>query len=210
MAIPLGDLCYMKILIIGGSGTIGKKVAAAFAHKHELIIAGRNSGDINVDISSAASIKGMFELTGKVDACICTAGTGYYGPFETMTQEHVLPGIGNKLIGQINLVLIGKDYLNEGGSFTLTSGIAAQHPAKNGACVAMINGAVNSFALAAAQELKQDKRINVVSPGLVEDSKDRYGAFFPGYNLVPMSKLVNAYILSVEGAVNGRILKVYS
>jgi hypothetical protein len=44
----------------------------------------------------------------------------------------------------------------------------------------------------------------------VEDSFERYGAFFPGYNLVPMAKLVNAYILSVEGAVNGRILKVYS
>jgi hypothetical protein len=74
----------------------------------------------------------------------------------------------------------------------------------------MINGAVNSFVLAASQELKNDQRINAVSPGLVEDSKERFGAFFPGYNLVPMEKLVNAYMLSVEGAVNGHILKVYS
>jgi NAD(P)-dependent dehydrogenase (short-subunit alcohol dehydrogenase family) len=74
----------------------------------------------------------------------------------------------------------------------------------------MLNGAVNSFVLAAAQELKKDQRINVVSPGLVEDSKERYGAMFPGYNLAPMEKVVNAYILSVEGAVNGKILKVYS
>ncbi|MBA4168344.1 MAG: hypothetical protein H0X41_12525 [Chitinophagaceae bacterium] len=49
-----------------------------------------------------------------------------------------------------------------------------------------------------------------MSPGLAEDSKERYGAFFPGYNLVPMDKLVNAFILSIEGAVNGKILKVYS
>jgi len=200
----------MKILLIGGQGTIGKKVTAAFATRHELIIAGRTSGDIQVDISSAASIERMFKNTGRIDACVCMAGTGYYGPFATMTEQDMTPGIQGKLMGQINLVLIGKDYLTEGGSFTLTSGIAAEHPAPNGGCVAMINGAVNSFVLAAAQELKQDKRINAVSPGLVEDSKERYGALFPGYNLVPMQKLVNAYTLSVDGAVNGKILKVYS
>jgi hypothetical protein len=57
--------------------------------------------------------------------------------------------------------------------------------------------------------LKGDKRINAVSPGLVEDSYERYGVFFPGYDLVPMGKVVNAYILSVEGAITGKILKVY-
>jgi len=201
----------MKILLIGGHGTIGKRIATAFSSRgHEVIVAGRNSGTVQVDITSPASIKAMYTTVGNIDACICTAGTGYYGPFDTMTTEMMLPGLQGKLLGQVNLVLIGKDYLNPGGSFTLTSGIAAEHPARNGTCVAMINAAVNSFVLGAAQEMKQERRINAVSPGLVEDSKDRYGAFFPGYNLVPMDKLANAYILSTEGAVNGRILKVYS
>ncbi|RFM27805.1 short chain dehydrogenase [Deminuibacter soli] len=200
----------MKIVLIGGTGTIGKRVAAALAPGNELIIAGRNSGDIQVDIASAASIENMFRELVTVDACICTAGTGYYGDFHTMTQEHMMPGIGNKLLGQVNLVLIGKNYLSEGGSFTLTSGIAAEHPARNGATVAMLNGAVNSFVLAASQELKKDQRINVVSPGLVADSRERYGALFPGYNLAPMDKVANAYVLSVLGAVNGKILKVYA
>lgn len=165
---------------------------------------------MQVDISNPSGIEAMFNNTGTVDACICTAGTGYYGPFESMTSEMMMPGIEGKLLGQVNLVLLGRSWLNEGGSFTLTSGIAAQHPARNGTCVAMLNGAVNSFVLGAAQELKGQRRINAVSPGLVEDSKERYGAFFPGYNLVPMDKLVNAYILSTEGAMNGQILKVYS
>lgn len=200
----------MKILLIGGTGTIGKKVASAFSAKHELIIAGRNSGDLQVDITSAQSIEQLFKNTGNIDACICTAGTGFYGDFHTMTQQDMLPGIQGKLMGQINLVLIGKKYLSAGGSFTLTSGIASEYPARNGTCVAMINGALNSFVLGAAQELKNGQRINVVSPGLVEESAERYGAFFPGYNLAPMQKVVNAYILSTEGAVNGKILKVYS
>lgn len=201
----------MKILVIGGHGTIGQRVCAAFRKRgHEVIIAGRNSGDVHVDISLPSSIESLFNTTGAVDACICTAGTGYYGPFETMTGEMMLPGIEGKLLGQVNLVLLGKCWLNEGGSFTLTSGIAAEHPARNGTCVAMINGAVNSFVLGAAQELIGQRRINAISPGLVEDSRARYATFFPGYNLVPMEKLVNAYILSTEGAVNGKILKVYS
>ncbi|MBO2009444.1 short chain dehydrogenase [Hymenobacter negativus] len=200
----------MKILLIGGHGTIGKRVAAAFAGTHELITAGRNSGDVRVDLASEASIEAMFQQLGSVDACICTAGTGYYGDFHTVRQADLMPGIEGKLLGQVNLVLIGQRYLAASGSFTLTSGIAAEHPARNGAAVAMLNGALNSFVLAAAQELRHGQRINVVSPGLVEDSRERYGALFPGYNLVPMPKLVNAYILSVQGAVNGKILKVYS
>lgn len=200
----------MKILLVGGAGTIGKKVAARLAQKHELIIAGRTTGDVHVDIAAESSIMEMFQKIGKMDSIICTAGTGYYGPFYGMTQENLMPGINGKLLGQVNLVLLGKNFLNPEGSITLTSGIAAVHPARNGAAVAMINGAINSFVLAASQELKDDKRINAVSPGLVEDSRERYGDFFPGYNLVPMDKLVNAYVLSVEGAVNGKILKVYS
>jgi len=200
----------MKILIIGGNGTIGKKVAERLGQKHEIIIAGRTSGQVHVDIADKSSIEAMFEKVGKIDACICTAGTGFYGNFYSMTQDDMMPGVQGKLLGQINVVLIGKKYLLPEGSFTLTSGIAAQHPAKNGACVAMINGAVNSFVLAAAQELKNDIRINVVSPGLVEDSKERYGELFPGFNYAPMDKVTNAYVLSIEGAVNGEILKVYS
>src|ERR1700761_1384744 len=176
----------MKILLIGGSGTIGKKLAAALG-QHDLIIAGRNSGDQRVDITSAASIEKLFQRLPLLDACVCTAGTGYYGDFQTMREEDMLPGINGKLLGQINLVLIGKDYLRAHGSFTLTSGIAAEMPARNGTTVAMINGAINSFVLGAAQELKHDKRINAVSPGLVEDSLERYGALFPGYDAVPMT-----------------------
>jgi len=201
----------MKILLIGGNGTIGKRLTTSFSSRgHEVIVAGRTSGTVQVDINSPESITALYDKVNNIDACVCTAGTGYYGPFDTMTSEMMWPGLQGKLLGQVNLVLIGKHYVNPGGSFTLTSGIAAEHPARNGTSVAMINGAVNSFVLGAAQEMKQERRINAVSPGLVEDSKDRYGAFFPGYNLVPMDKLVNAYILSVEGAVNGKILKVYS
>lgn len=40
----------MKILLVGGNGTIGKKVAAHLNEKHEVVIAGRKNADVHVDI----------------------------------------------------------------------------------------------------------------------------------------------------------------
>ena len=49
----------MKILIVGGKGIIGSKVSAHFSKKHKVIIAGRNSGDVNLDMTDSGSIKDM-------------------------------------------------------------------------------------------------------------------------------------------------------
>jgi short-subunit dehydrogenase len=83
----------MKILIIGANGAIGKKLTATFQQRgHDVLTAGRNSGAIKVDITDPASIENMYRQTGNIDACICTAGTGYYGPFDQMTTEMMMPG----------------------------------------------------------------------------------------------------------------------
>ena len=76
----------MKILIIGGKGTIGKKVSNHFSKKHEVLIAGRNSGDINVDIADSQSIEAMFTSLGKVDAVVCIAGEAKWAAFDSMTE----------------------------------------------------------------------------------------------------------------------------
>ena len=60
----------MKIVVVGGNGTIGKTVSNRLKEKHEILIAGRTSGDITVDISDTISIKSMFEKLGKVDAIV--------------------------------------------------------------------------------------------------------------------------------------------
>jgi len=42
----------MKIIIVGGTGTIGKYITAALDKDHEVIVAGSKSGDMQVDITS--------------------------------------------------------------------------------------------------------------------------------------------------------------
>lgn len=199
----------MKILIIGGNGTIGKKVADHFRQGHEVIIAGRTNADVAVDMTDSDSLKAMYEQTGPLDAVICTAGEAKWAPFEDLSEEDFYTGLKNKLMGQVNLVRIGKDYLNEGGSFTLTTGILADHPVLMATSAAMVNGAVHSFVKAVSLELKNGIRVNVVSSGLVEDAVDKYQAYFQGHNPIPMNKVVNGYIKSVLGASTGQIIRMY-
>ena len=199
----------MKIIIIGGNGTIGKRVFEYFSKKHEVLIASRNSGDLKVDIADSASIKSMYESAERVDAVVCIAGDAKWDKFENLSEEDFYIGIKSKLMGQVNLVRIGKDHINEGGSFTLTTGILAEDPVELTTSAAMVNGGINSFVKAAALELERGLRVNVVASGLVEDAVDKYQEYFPGHNAIPMGKVVNGYVRSVEGKGNGEIIRIY-
>jgi NAD(P)-dependent dehydrogenase (short-subunit alcohol dehydrogenase family) len=117
-------------------------------------------------------------------------------------------GLKDKLMGQVNLVLIGRDYANDNGSFTLTSGVLSHDPIRLGACASLVNGALDCFARAAAIELPRGLRINVVSPGLLDESVAALGDYFRGHETVPGKRVANAYVKSVEGRLTGQVLHV--
>lgn len=200
----------MKILIIGGNGAIGKTVAAHFKENNEVVIAGRNSGDVTVDIADSDSINEMFKKTGKLDAIICIAGEAKWADFKDLTEEDYYIGLKSKLMGQVNLVRIGKDYLNSNGSITLSTGILADDPVVQTASAAMVNGGIHSFVQAAALELENGIRLNVVSSGMVEDAYEKYRDYFPGHNPIPMKKVINGYVRSVNGKGNGEVIRIYN
>lgn len=184
----------MRVLLIGASGTIGKILNPALAKNHEIITAGRNSGDFKIDLSDSISIEKLFEEVTNIDACICVAGDCYTGDLHSLDEEKLNIGIKNKLLGQINLVLIGQKYVNDNGSFILTSGKMGDQPVKNNISKAIVNGAINSFALSASLELERGIRINVISPAKVSD--------------IPTEDLINAYSKCIEKSITGEIIKV--
>jgi NAD(P)-dependent dehydrogenase (short-subunit alcohol dehydrogenase family) len=199
----------MKILIIGGNGTIGKIVASHFANEHQILIAGRRSGDVVVDISDSHSIKSMFEKVGQLDAILNIAGEAKWADFNQLSEDDFYIGLRSKLMGQVNLVRIGQDYLNANGSITLSTGILADDPVVKTTSAAMVNGGIHSFVQAVALELEHGIRINVVSLGVVEDSYEKYKALFPGHNPIPMAKAISAYVRSVMGKRTGEIIRIY-
>lgn len=198
----------MRILLIGGTGTIGKAVHAELKPRHEVIVVGHQHGDYKVDIEDAASIEKLYKNVGHFDAVIATTGKVHFGDLNTMSAKEYAIGLQNKLMGQVNLVLIGSHYISEGGSFTLTSGILSRDPIRFGSSASMVNGAIDSFVQAAAIELPKNIRINSVSPTVLTESMPVYGEYFRGFESVSAARVALAYSKSVEGQQTGKIYSV--
>jgi NAD(P)-dependent dehydrogenase (short-subunit alcohol dehydrogenase family) len=199
----------MRILIIGAYGTIGRAVAADLAQRHEVVRAGRSSGDVRVDLTDFASVRDMYAQAGPLDAVITTAGELHFGPLAQTTPEQFAFGLQHKLMGQVNAVLAGQSLLRDGGSFTLTSGIVGDEQIRDGSNAATVNSALDGFVRSAATELSRGLRINIISPTLVDASAEAYGPYFPGFPPVPLAHVVQAYRRSVEGVQNGRRFTVW-
>ena len=195
----------MRIVIIGGSGTIGQAVANELSPRHEIIIAAKSKGEVLVDISDPVSIDSMYHKISKIDAVIATTGKVHFAPIDAFTPEDWDLGLNNKLMGQVNLVTLGMRYLNDGGSFTLTSGILNRDPIRLGSSASMVNGALDGFVKSAALELPRGLRINIVSPTVLQESMDKYSDFFRGFEPVPVARVALAYTKSVEGRQTGQV-----
>ena len=196
----------MKIIIVGATGTMGKHLSSAFEKEHEIIRVADKGGDIQTDITSTESIENMFKQVGPFDALISTAGPTYVGPWVNLNDKEFRKGVEGKMMGQINLVLIGQHYINPKGSFTLITGALSHDPQKNFANASAANGAVEGFVKAAAIELENGIRINAVSPTVIENSP-QYFPYFPGDIPVTMQKLEFGFRKSVFGANTGQIIK---
>lgn len=198
----------MRIMLVGATGTIGRAVAAELGERHEIVAVGSGSGEIRMDITDAGSIRAGFAQVGRVDAVVSAAGRVHFGPIEQMTEAEYMIGLKDKLMGQVNLVLIGRDHVNDGGSFTLTSGVLVDDPIRFGSSASMVNGAIEAFVRAAAIELPRALRINAVSPGVLVESMPNYGPYFRGHEPVPATRVALAYAKSVEGARTGQVFRV--
>jgi NAD(P)-dependent dehydrogenase (short-subunit alcohol dehydrogenase family) len=198
----------MKIIVIGAGGDVGAAACAELGARHDLIRVGRNSGDIHADIGDRASIRAMYAKAGMVDAVVSTTGTVHFGALTDFTEDQFMLGLTNKVMGQINVVLEGFAHVTDGGSFTLTSGVLDRDPIRMGVGAATANGALGGFVRGAAIEMPRGQRINVVSPGLLQASVARYGAWFPGHDPVPSDRVARAYAKSVEGAGTGQVIIV--
>ena len=111
--------------------------------------------------------------------------------------------INIKLMGQVNLLRYGRQFINSGGSITLTSGILSRQPFPGCAEVAMVNGALESFVRAAALEL-ENLRINVVAPAFVKETMELMG--MDSSSGVSAADTAKAYRVAVEGDMNGKTL----
>jgi NAD(P)-dependent dehydrogenase (short-subunit alcohol dehydrogenase family) len=194
----------MRVIVVGGTGTIGSAVVAALLPRHEVVVAGRKSGVVTVDLASPDSIRAMFQSVGKFDAIVCAAGQAKFGSLDDLTDADYLFSFSNKLMGQANLVRIGRQFIADGGSLTLTAGVLSQEPIKGSASISMVNAGLEGFVRAAALELPRGIRVNVVSPPWVTETL--VARKMDTSSGMPAARVAQAYLTSVEGTMTGQTI----
>jgi NAD(P)-dependent dehydrogenase (short-subunit alcohol dehydrogenase family) len=194
----------MRVIVIGATGTIGSAVVKALSVRHEVVPVGHKQGPFRIDLQSQDSITSLYQSIGKFDAVVSTAGVAKFASLDDLKYEDYLVGLNNKLMGQVNLVRLGRLLINNGGSFTVTSGVLSQEPMKGSASISMVNAGLEGFVRAAALELPRGIRINAVSPPWVTETLIALG--MDRSIGMPADKVALAYLASVEGNATGQTL----
>jgi NAD(P)-dependent dehydrogenase (short-subunit alcohol dehydrogenase family) len=195
----------MKIVIIGATGIIGRAIAAALQGGHEIVAVSRSAGEHRADITDKASLEKAFAAIGKVDAIVSAAGGAVFKPLAALSDADFEKCLHDKLMGQVNVVRVGSQYVRSGGSITITSGVLAQEPMPGAAAISLVNAGLEGFGRAAALELASDKvRVNVVSPPWV--SETLVALKMDPANGLPAAEVAKSYVQSVTGDATGQII----
>ncbi len=195
----------MKIAVIGATGTIGQAVVSELSRDHEVIQVAHKGGDLQVDLDDQESIRALFRKLGRVDAVISAAGQAGFAPLDQLDDQAYQLALGNKLMGQVNLIRIGREYIADGGSITLTSGVLSREPIPGSAVISMANGALESFVRAAALEERRI-RLNVVAPIFVKETMAMMG--MDSSAGLSAADTARAYRAAVSGGHHGETLDV--
>ena len=112
--------------------------------------------------------------------------------------------LGNKLMGQVNLVRVGAKHIAPSGSVTLTAGMLARMSMPGTSAIAAANAALEAFARVAAVELGERLRLNVVSPGFIKETAQRMGR--PVDGLLAAAAVARSYATAVTGSMSGQVI----
>ncbi len=169
-----------RAVILGGTSGIGLATAlrlqSAGAH---VVVAGRSEDKLiaartqgleahQLDVLDRAAMAAFFAAIGTIDLLVAaaTGGGRALGPFLSMDLD-AYQGSFRKLWGYTNAVQIGAPYVADDGAIVVISGAPARRARPGQAALASVGGAVEAFVRAVAPELAP-KRINVVSPGVID------------------------------------------
>ncbi len=199
----------MKVLVIGGRGVIGSAVVALLSAQHQVLVGGRSSGDVQVDMTDPASIEAMYQAHPDLDAVVVTAGHVPFKPLSQLSEADWQDGLNDKLMGQVRLVQSGARYLKAGAVFVLTSGLLEREHIRGGSCASLVNAGLAAFVRSAAQELWGQARVNLVSPGPVAGD-ERGAEAFAGFMSISSEQIAQSYLRALSQPLSGKVLEVFA
>jgi NAD(P)-dependent dehydrogenase (short-subunit alcohol dehydrogenase family) len=214
-----------SVLVVGGTGGIGREVARHYHDKgHDVTITGRDlertkkiAAEIGTGVSALAfdlavpdTIAGALSGVGPVSRLVLSSIARDNNPIREYTIADATYLATMKLVGYTATVHALIDRLSDDSSVVLFGGRAKDRPYPGSTTVTTVNGGVSSLIRTLAVELAP-VRFNALHPGIVGDSPfwqnkplDAVIQRTPTKRLVTMAEVVDATAFLLENrGVNG-------
>jgi NAD(P)-dependent dehydrogenase (short-subunit alcohol dehydrogenase family) len=181
---PVQDKLDAKVLIIGGTGGIGRALAERYASlDSEVILTSRsaeraeaaaaeiggNVRGIALDIAEPEKISEMLADVGEIDRLLIVAIERDYNTVRNYDLEKARRAVTVKLVGYTEVVHTMLDRFSDEASVVIFGGLAGERPYPGSTTVTMVNGAVRSMIKTMAVELAPI-RFNAIHPGVIGDT----------------------------------------
>lgn len=186
----------MKILVVGGTGTIGSKVVSKLKENHEVISVGRTSGDYQMDLLDKHSIVKMFEDHQNVDGLISIAGDAELAPYHLQPNEQIDLAINSKLRGNIDLIREASNHLNKGGFIITTSGTASNEFIPGASSVSMALAGLEGYIESIQIEPHNDISVRAIRPQIITETMRAFNLDLP--HSVSAKETAEVYAYMVE------------
>lgn len=196
----------MKIIVIGGTGTIGAALVNLLRENHEVIAVGKNRGDFQVDVTDKQQLGRFFKEVGEIDGIISTLGEGKIVPFDDASEEEYFATLNSKLMNNIRIYHEGKRYIKNEGFIIFTSGLASTEPVYGGSPISVACAAIEAFVRSSAIENTNSIRLNVVSPAMVKETMVLFG--MDGKNAISAQDTAKVFLQLINEGADGVIAKV--
>ncbi len=177
------DISGKRAIVLGGTSGIGLSAVQQLADAGAQVLAcGRSQDNIDrasavtgdsvtyasLDVQDVGAMSDLFSANAGFDILVnaATGGPRASGPFLNMELDG-FKGSFAKLWGYVHSVHTGVPHMAEDGCVVLVSGYPARKCGPGMSAISTVGNAVEGFVRAMATELAP-RRINVVSPGLID------------------------------------------
>ncbi len=173
-----------RVLIVGGTGGIGRALAERYASLgSDIVITSRDAGraeavaaeigpnvsGIALDIADPEKIAPMLANVGEIDRLLIVAVERDSNSVREYDLAKARRGVTVKLVGYTEVVHTMLDRFSDDASVVVFGGLASERPYPGSTTITMVNGAVRSMVKTMAVELAPI-RFNAIHPGIVGDT----------------------------------------
>lgn len=177
----------MKVLVTGGSGTLGKKIVELFLNEgYEVIytyyknnVSIKGAKGIYCDVSNEEDVKKIFLEIDNLDVIVNNAGISIDNTLEDKSSDEFRKVLDTNLVGVFNVIKYGSKKMKKGSIINIASTNGIDTGYELSMDYDASKAGVISLTHNMAKSLAPNIRVNCVAPGWINTNmnKDMYPVF---------------------------------